>query len=237
MDQMVTGGINSLLEKLNLKSADAEAAPREPSGEQVKLLREKFARAGQEQVFTFYDDLTVEEMAGLVDQLQTINPDRINVLADKAIHPPKPSEGSKEPTIEPLPKDASVSLLNMDPKETDEWHQTGLKLISENKVALLLMAGGQGTRLGSSEPKGCFDIGLPSKKSLFQVQAERILKIQQLAQKLSDSRDAVSVPWYVMTSGPTRIPTQEFFDKNNYFGLSKDNVIIFDQGCTSMHFQ
>lgn len=91
------------------------------------------------------------------------------------------------------------------------------------------MAGGQGTRLGSSAPKGCFDIGLPSKKSLFQLQGERIARVERLAAK-KHSKDTVTVPWYVMTSGPTRGPTAKFFEENNYFGLKKENVVIFEQG-------
>lgn len=93
------------------------------------------------------------------------------------------------------------------------------------------MAGGQGTRLGSSAPKGCFDIGLPSKKSLFQLQGERIRKAEMLAAKKSGKvAGSVTVPWYVMTSGPTRGPTQDFFEKHSYFGLNKENVVIFEQG-------
>ncbi|CRK18162.1 hypothetical protein BN1723_019396, partial [Verticillium longisporum] len=92
------------------------------------------------------------------------------------------------------------------------------------------MAGGQGTRLGSSAPKGCFNIDLPSNKSLFQIQAERIRKVQELAAAKAGASTPAVVPWYVMTSGPTRGPTQEFFEKNSYFGLDKANVVIFEQG-------
>jgi len=113
--------------------------------------------------------------------------------------------------------------------DLDAWYEQGLDLIAENKVAVVLMAGGQGTRLGSSAPKGCYDIGLPSQKSLFQLQAERIWKVEQLAAKKHGKEEA-TVPWYVMTSGPTRGPTEEFFKKHNYFGLKPENVVVFEQG-------
>ena len=196
---------------------------------ELQSLRDKYEKAGQGHVFAFYDEIDADGKASLFEQLQTFQPDRINILADKALHPPKTSN-EKPLSIEPLPQSAAASLLDLGNEEIDKWYNAGLGLIAGNKVAVVLMAGGQGTRLGSSAPKGCFDIGLPTQKSLFQMQAERILKVQQLAQRHSGSKEKTIVPWYVMTSGPTRGPTEEFFQEHSYFGLEKENVIIFEQG-------
>ncbi|KAF2476046.1 nucleotide-diphospho-sugar transferase [Lindgomyces ingoldianus] len=219
--------VNTLLEKLHVTGGENGAPTTEPSEEQVKELRSKYEKAGQEQVFAFYDSLSTAEKAGLFAQLSGFTPDYINEITDKALHPPK--QESTESTIEPLPDNATCSALDSKAEDLEKWYNSGLELIAKNKVAVVLMAGGQGTRLGSSAPKGCFDIGLPSKKSLFQLQGERISKVEQLAKK-KYGQDRVTVPWYVMTSGPTRGPTEKFFEENSYFGLKKENVVIFEQG-------
>ena len=221
--------VNKILDKLNLTSKDETAPPKEPSNQELKELREKYAKANQDQVFAFYDDLSTAEKAGLYNQLLPIDPKRINEITDRALHPTKSSDKEEENKLEPLPDSATASILDSDKKDIELWYSSGLDLVAEGQVAVVLMAGGQGTRLGSSAPKGCFNIGLPSQKSLFQIQAERIWKIQQLAEKKSGKKNMV-IPWYVMTSGPTRAPTERFFQEHDYFGLCRDDVLIFEQG-------
>lgn len=212
---------------------DKKQKPTPPTAEQLSSLRERYTQAGQGHVFTFYDDLSDTDKAALYNQLSLFDPSYITELASKALAPPRPdSDGKPEAALEPLPDSARASILDSSASDIDRWYGAGLDLIAQNKVAVVLMAGGQGTRLGSSAPKGCYDIGLPSHKSLFQIQAERIRKIEQLAAQKAGKADAasVSVPWYVMTSGPTRAPTEQFFREHAFFGLREENVFIFEQG-------
>lgn len=105
---------------------------------------------------------------------------------------------------------------------------TGLAQIAQSRVGVLLMAGGQGTRLGFAHPKGMYNIGLPSHKSLFRVQGERIRKLQDLAKK-STGRDG-HITWYIMTSEHTMIPTKKYFAENDFFGLREQDIMMFEQG-------
>lgn len=221
---------STLLDKLHLTSKDDDgSSAKEPTEEEFIELQDKYAKAGQEQVFAFYDELSTEEKAGLFERLKSFDPKYINEITEKALHPPPSSHDGQEATLEPLPDTATASILDSKDEDIQSWYSSGLELVSKGQVAVVLMAGGQGTRLGSSDPKGCFNIGLPSQKSLFQIQAERIWKVQQLAEKQSGKKDIV-IPWYVMTSGPTRRPTEQFFEDHKYFGLNKDDVLIFEQG-------
>jgi hypothetical protein len=83
----------------------------------------------------------------------------------------------------------------------------------------------------SSSPKGCYCIGLPSGKSLFQLQAERLLRLRQLAATASGRPlEQVSLPWYIMTSEFTDAETRQFFERHQFFGLGERNVVFFQQG-------
>ena len=86
---------------------------------------------------------------------------------------------------------------------------------------MLTVAGGQGTRLGFDGPKGCFSIAPVSQKTIFQIHAERILAARR--------RCGSAIPWYIMTSQANEASTREYFEKNGYLGLPKDDVKLFSQ--------
>lgn len=187
-------------------------------------LRQKYTDAGQGHVYDFYSKLSAEDQQSLEQQLAKLDPEEINDIAKRA---GEYTEG--DGVIEPLPANVVASMLDSDSADLESWRQKGLEAVANGQVAVLLLAGGQGTRLGSSAPKGCYDIGLPSNKSLFQLQAERIAKVSQLASK-AFGKSSCRIPWYIMTSGPTRAPTEAFFKENNFFGLDSSDVVFFEQG-------
>ena len=90
------------------------------------------------------------------------------------------------------------------------------------RAAVLMVAGGQGTRLGSSAPKGCFPIAPHSGKSIFQLQAEKVLSLSR--------RFGRQVPFLIMTSPMTDADTREFFQANGWFGLDQAQLRFFSQG-------
>jgi UDP-N-acetylglucosamine/UDP-N-acetylgalactosamine diphosphorylase len=104
----------------------------------------------------------------------------------------------------------------------DQARQLGDKLISQGKVAAFVVAGGQGTRLGFDGPKGNFPISPVKNKTLFQIFAEGILA--------ACKKYHTSCPWYIMTSPLNHQQTLDIFSANNYYGLNKKDVFIFQQG-------
>jgi UDP-N-acetylglucosamine/UDP-N-acetylgalactosamine diphosphorylase len=223
----MASAIKDKVQSLLGKSADA---PKEPAADELKNTREQYDAAGQGHVFAFWDQLSSTQKAALYAQLSGFDPAHISALAKKALAPAAaPAAAPSEAGLDALPASVSASTLDSPAADLKAWYDGGLGLVAQNKVGVVLMAGGQGTRLGSAAPKGCYDIGLPSRKSLFRLQAERILRVQRLGAKAGGVAEAV-VPWYVMTSGPTRGPTEVYFAENDYFGLKKENVVIFEQG-------
>jgi UDP-N-acetylglucosamine/UDP-N-acetylgalactosamine diphosphorylase len=97
----------------------------------------------------------------------------------------------------------------------------GRTALQSGRVALFLVAGGQGSRLGFDGPKGCFPISPLQTKSLFQLFAEQVQALQQ--------RHGGRLPWYILTSEENNRATTEFFRAHNHFGLHADDVHFIEQ--------
>lgn len=111
--------------------------------------------------------------------------------------------------------------------EKSELEQTGRNAISNCSVGVIILSGGQGTRLGFSGPKGLYDIGLPSGKSIFQLHIERVSKIRELCRK--ENGDLPSIPIYIMTSDLNHGIIMDFFSENSYFGYPSTDIFFFEQ--------
>ncbi|CAF1158903.1 unnamed protein product [Adineta ricciae] len=195
--------------------------------------------AHQEHLLTYWSELDHEQRAILIRDITNVDLDHVtqafhgikDQLDDKRTHDDLNGD-DKSKTIdelmEPIPEHLTGSVDQTTKDQLEHYRREGLKAIAEGSVCVLLLAGGQGTRLGVDYPKGMYDVGLPSKKSLYQIQAERIRRLEHLANEEFGTKKA-TIPWFIMTSEHTRISTEEYFSKHNYFGLKPQNIILFEQ--------
>lgn len=185
-------------------------------------------KAGQLQLLKFYNDLDDDEKDKFIDHLNSFDYEEMNILFKKAMDELNAEVQKLDDKMVPPPESSYESEENVCSSILDKYRLAGLEEISDGKVAVMLMAGGQGTRLGVDYPKGMYSVGLPSNKTLFQIQAERIIRLQNLA-KQRIGRSGI-ITWYIMTSAPTFKATDDYLRENNYFGLLPENVILFQQG-------
>lgn len=181
-------------------------------------LRRLLASHGQEQLLTFWHELDPAERVELACDIESIPFEefaRVSSMRQDDADGPDPSTFGVPDTLpdEPTPS------LRAAYAEADEL---GRQMIRDNRVAALVVAGGDATRLGYDGPKGMFPIAPVSEKSLFQLFAEAI--------RATNERYGCAVRWYVMTSVSNHDATKAFFERHDHFGLDREGVRFFRQG-------
>lgn len=165
---------------------------------------------GQEHIVAAYDKLDDAGKEKLAAQVERIDWS----IVDMAKHENIAQERGK---LEPL---SALEVSEIE-KDKTKYEEIGLDAIRAGKVGAVLLAGGQGTRLGSDGPKGKYNIGLTKDVYIF----------ERLIRNLFDVTDKAGcyVPLYVMTSDKNNDETIAFFEEKAYFGYPKDFVKFFKQ--------
>lgn len=182
--------------------------------EDLKRAKEILKKYNQEHLLNFYDELNDNEKSLLLKQICNINFDKILGLYEAS----KIDEVIPTKLIEPLPyiNKAAISC-----EDFNNYTKIGDNNITQNKLAVVTMAGGQGTRLGYKGPKGTFELELTPKKSLFEITCDYL--------KASNKKHNTTIYWYIMTSIYNDSATKDYFEKKNYFGYDKEHIIFFKQ--------
>ncbi|MBN1542104.1 UTP--glucose-1-phosphate uridylyltransferase [candidate division KSB1 bacterium] len=192
----------------------------EKSPPDYQALSEKLEKIDQVHLLAFWDELNREQRLHLAEQIDELDADLILELSDKVL---KDSGSVEKP--DPDLKPADVILLDelaCDLKRQKKAVEVGNETLAAGQIGVVVVAGGQGTRLGFDSPKGVYPVGPITNRSLFQYHTEKILALEK--------RFAVSIPFCIMTSEATDLETREFFARNRFFGKTKDSVYFFRQG-------
>lgn len=186
---------------------------------EVTAQHENAKSAGQEHLLQHWHNLSPAGQQQLLRQISDIDFQLINDIYLNLIRQNETTPAHL--TLEPA-EVISLAHQTAHPEECDAMRAAGADLLRRGQVAAVLVAGGQGSRLGFEGPKGAFVFGALSGKSLFQLHAEKILAMSR--------RHHAAIPWYIMTSLANHEETKAFFAQHRFFGLPPNDVFFFQQG-------
>lgn len=182
--------------------------------DQLKKAINILKKYNQEHLLQFYDELTESQKQDLIHQILSIDFDEVLNLYEEA----KFNVLDSTEEIEPL---RYIDKKQLSEKEIDFYSNIGINAIQSGELAIITLAGGQGSRLGFKGPKGTFKLDTTPKISLFEIICNYL--------KSASSKFGISIPWYIMTSTENHHSTVDFFEKNHYFNYDKNNIIFFIQ--------
>lgn len=172
--------------------------------------KQKCEKAGQGHLLAYFDELTGEEQVNLLDQIEKMDLTLLDLLK-------KDSKEVEKGILEPL---GAVTLEEIQ-QEKEEYLQLGTKAIQAGKVGAVLLAGGQGTRLGLDKPKGMLNVGVNKELYLFEQLIHNLMQVVD--------QTGAWVPLFVMTSEKNNEDTVQFFKEKRFFGYNEEYVFFFVQ--------
>lgn len=170
----------------------------------------KLEKYGQLHVLKYYEELSAAEKEALLAQIESIDFEVLDSLKHKEAL-------AQKGRITPL---AAMQLPEIT-ENREAFTTLGLEALKAGKVGAVLLAGGMGTRLGSDDPKGMYNIGLTRTVYIFERLIENLMEVTRQAQAW--------VPLYVMTSDKNHVATTSFFKEHAYFGYPEEYVTFFMQ--------
>lgn len=178
----------------------------------VRILSEN----NQSHILKFWDRLTEKQRTALLTQIAELDFDTIGKMRDRLTR--KADADTPAQSATPM---APAHVTILDGEARDAAERIGAFEIRNGHVAALIVAGGQGSRLGYEGPKGCYPIGPITDAPLFYFHTRKVLALAR--------RWESEIPLYIMTSQDNDTETREFFKTNNYFGMKPDSVFFFKQ--------
>ena len=172
--------------------------------------KKKLEQYGQEHVFQYYNELSDKDKEQLIEQIQETDMEVLSLFEQK-------DKLQKKGKITPL---AAMQLDEIE-KNRQSYFNMGCSALKDGRIGAVLLAGGMGTRLGSDEPKGMYNIGITREVYIF----ERI--IQNLFDVVEQTGTYIHL--FIMTSDKNHKQTTRFFQEKNYFGYNREYITFFKQ--------
>jgi UDP-N-acetylglucosamine/UDP-N-acetylgalactosamine diphosphorylase len=170
---------------------------------------------GQEHVLRFWNQLNEQEHEALLEQLAALDFDsiaRMKTMLAARDEDGLPFDPSTKPAPVVEPTDADVT----------QYRPLGEEQLRAGQVGVILVAGGQGSRLGFDGPKGAYGVAPITNATLFEIHSRKILNMER--------RYGTTIPFYIMTSDVNDAATRAFFTEHDHFGLDAAHVKFFTQG-------
>ncbi|MFP8873852.1 MAG: UDPGP type 1 family protein [Myxococcota bacterium] len=196
-----------------------------PTDFTYKAIHHRYQALGQAHVFQFWNELGEGQRQELLAQAARLEPrlgDLLRAVPKRPGSQPAPDREGLAEEVRPLQGAITLPRHGGDAAAFQGARERGAAVLKAGRVAALVVAGGQGTRLRFDGPKGHYPLGPVTDRTLFALQAQKLRGLHERWGRI--------VPWYVMTSPATDSVTREHFEAEDFFELDPADVRIFCQG-------